>query len=133
AGGRLDFRAPRPKARSPVDDTEPPRPPPAHSCRVAVGRTKPVGPTEPWDRRSPPQREQKRHSRPKHPDSAPVGSWMAHARTRSRILRVLVVDDSTLVCEFLRELIDEEPDMLVVGTAHNGADTLELVRKLKPD
>lgn len=58
---------------------------------------------------------------------------MAHARTRSRILRVLVVDDSTLVCEFLRELIDEEPDMLVVGTAHNGADTLELVRKLKPD
>lgn len=55
------------------------------------------------------------------------------ATSRSRVLRVLVVDDSAIVRDFLRDLIDDEPDMLVVGIAKNGEETLELVQKLRPD
>jgi two-component system, chemotaxis family, protein-glutamate methylesterase/glutaminase len=50
-----------------------------------------------------------------------------------RIVRVLVADDSAVMREFLRELIDSVPDMLVVGCATNGHETVEMARTLKPD
>jgi DNA-binding NarL/FixJ family response regulator len=41
---------------------------------------------------------------------------------------VLIVEDQPLLCERLTELINNEPDLQVCGTADNIADALELVR-----
>jgi DNA-binding NarL/FixJ family response regulator len=49
------------------------------------------------------------------------------------MIRVFLADDHALVLEGLRSLIESEADMQVVGVAHDGAQTLELVRGLKPD
>lgn len=44
-----------------------------------------------------------------------------------------MVDDSAVVQHLLRSVIDGEPDMVVVGTAHDGESALALVEKLRPD
>ena len=49
------------------------------------------------------------------------------------LIRVLVADDSHVAQELLREIIDAEPDMIVVGTATTGRDTVAQVAKLRPD
>ncbi|TET55510.1 MAG: response regulator transcription factor [Anaerolineales bacterium] len=48
-------------------------------------------------------------------------------------IRVLLVDDQQLVREGLRVLLDMVPDVRVVGEASNGAEAVELARRLKPD
>lgn len=58
---------------------------------------------------------------------------MSNPPRRSRVLRVLVADDSAIVRDFLKDIIDDEPDMLVVGTAGNGEETVREVQRLKPD
>ena len=50
-----------------------------------------------------------------------------------RVIRVLIADDSAVVQEFLQEILDEEPDMLVVGVARNGEEVLQKVKTLRPD
>jgi two-component system chemotaxis response regulator CheB len=55
---------------------------------------------------------------------------MTHHR---KLIRVLVADDSQLARELLREVIDAEADMIVVGTASTGRETLEKVERLRPD
>jgi two-component system chemotaxis response regulator CheB len=50
-----------------------------------------------------------------------------------RLLRVLIADDSQVTQQLLRELIDAEPDMMVVGTAATGRETVEKVERLRPD
>lgn len=47
--------------------------------------------------------------------------------------KVLIVDDHTLFREGVRSLLEKESDIEVVGEAANGQDTLEKVRKLRPD
>jgi DNA-binding NarL/FixJ family response regulator len=49
------------------------------------------------------------------------------------IIRVIVVDDHTLVREGLRVLLQEAPDIGVVGEAESGVAALELVRRVMPD
>jgi two-component system, chemotaxis family, protein-glutamate methylesterase/glutaminase len=49
------------------------------------------------------------------------------------LIRVLVADDSQVVQELLREIIDAEPDMIVVGTSATGRETVAQVVKLRPD
>jgi DNA-binding NarL/FixJ family response regulator len=46
---------------------------------------------------------------------------------------VALVEDEALVRAGLRELIDGEADLKVVGEATNGADACELVRRARPD
>lgn len=48
-------------------------------------------------------------------------------------LRVLVVDDSSFFQHRLKEIINEHPDLKVVGIASNGREAVEKAEDLKPD
>ena len=48
-------------------------------------------------------------------------------------IRILVVDDHTMVREYLRVLIENEPDMAIVGEAGNSADALAIAVREQPD
>jgi two-component system chemotaxis response regulator CheB len=48
-------------------------------------------------------------------------------------LRVLVVDDSSFFQHRLKEIINEHPDLKVVGIASNGREAIEKADDLKPD
>jgi len=49
------------------------------------------------------------------------------------MIRVVLADDQALVRMGLRVLIDREADLALVGEAADGHETLELVRRAKPD
>jgi DNA-binding NarL/FixJ family response regulator len=49
------------------------------------------------------------------------------------IIRVLLADDDEAYLESLRELIDGQRELSVVGTAKNGLSAIELVDELYPD
>jgi DNA-binding NarL/FixJ family response regulator len=48
-------------------------------------------------------------------------------------IRVLIADDEALVRGGFRVLIDNEPGMIVVGEAGDGATAVDLVRQTRPD
>jgi DNA-binding NarL/FixJ family response regulator len=48
-------------------------------------------------------------------------------------IKVLVADDDELFVESLRELIDRQPELEVVGEAHNGLEAIDLTDSLDPD
>lgn len=50
----------------------------------------------------------------------------------SVVISVLLVDDHNLVRRGFRRILEDEPDMVVVGEASNGAEAVELARQLKP-
>ncbi|MEM9300665.1 MAG: chemotaxis response regulator protein-glutamate methylesterase [Pseudomonadota bacterium] len=54
-------------------------------------------------------------------------------RRALRRIRVLIVDDSALVRQMLREILDSDPEIEVVGYAANAAAAREKIRKLEPD
>lgn len=58
---------------------------------------------------------------------------MVGPSTRSTPIRVVVVDDSPLARKVLRELLSEDPDILVVGEAHDGTLAVSVVEQLRPD
>jgi two-component system chemotaxis response regulator CheB len=49
------------------------------------------------------------------------------------MIRVLVVEDSPVVREFLVHILSSEPEIRVVATASNGEEALEEVERVKPD
>src|SRR5947207_13357198 len=49
------------------------------------------------------------------------------------VIRVLLADDDTSFVEFLRRLIDQQPELTVVGTAHDGLAAIELAENVMPD
>jgi two-component system, NarL family, response regulator DesR len=49
------------------------------------------------------------------------------------MIRVLIAEDQAMVAGALSALLGIESDMEVVGTAHNGREALDSVRKLRPD
>ena len=49
------------------------------------------------------------------------------------MIRVLVVDDSPLMCKILTIIINCDPRILVAAVANNGKEAVELVPRLKPD
>lgn len=51
----------------------------------------------------------------------------------NHIIRVLVVDDSPLMCKVLTNILNPDPQILVAGVAHNGKEAVEIVPRLKPD
>ena len=48
-------------------------------------------------------------------------------------IRVLLVDDHTVLRAGLRALLESEEDLVVVGEASTGEDGIEAVKRLKPD
>jgi two-component system, NarL family, response regulator NreC len=50
-----------------------------------------------------------------------------------RVIRVILVDDHTIVREGVRSLLADVPDIKVVGEGANGVDTIALVEQLHPD
>lgn len=49
------------------------------------------------------------------------------------MIRVLVTDDSPLMCKILTNILNSDPQILVTGVANNGKEALELVPILKPN
>ncbi|SNS28428.1 two-component system, response regulator YesN [Anaerovirgula multivorans] len=50
------------------------------------------------------------------------------------MIRVIIADDETRICKLIIKFIDwDKLDMLIVGTANNGIEALELIEKEKPD
>ncbi|MBI2840452.1 MAG: chemotaxis-specific protein-glutamate methyltransferase CheB [Acidobacteria bacterium] len=49
------------------------------------------------------------------------------------MIRVLVAEDSSTTRELLVALLRADPDVQVVGEAKNGAEAVEMARRLKPD
>jgi len=48
-------------------------------------------------------------------------------------IRVLLADDHTLMREGIRAIIEDEPDIVVVGEAEDGRATLKQTEELRPD
>ena len=48
-------------------------------------------------------------------------------------IKVVIVDDSAFMRKILKDIIDNSPNMQVVGSAKNGKEALEVIKKLKPD
>ncbi|HZD79508.1 MAG TPA: response regulator transcription factor, partial [Actinomycetota bacterium] len=48
-------------------------------------------------------------------------------------LRVLVVDDHALFRRGLQMVLDQEPDLALVGEASDGAEAVEKAQELMPD
>jgi len=48
-------------------------------------------------------------------------------------IRILLADDHVILRQGTRQLLEHESDMVVVGEASDGAESVELVSKLKPD
>lgn len=48
-------------------------------------------------------------------------------------IRLLLVDDQSLIRQGLKAMLDLEPDLEIVGDAENGRDALEQVAVLQPD
>ena len=46
---------------------------------------------------------------------------------------ILICDDQKIVCEGLQTIISADPDLEVVGIAHNGADALDMIPDTSPD
>lgn len=53
--------------------------------------------------------------------------------TPDKTIRVLLVDDSPLVRDMLRDILESDPGIIVVGEASNGMEAIAKVASLKPD
>ncbi|OIQ87426.1 chemotaxis response regulator protein-glutamate methylesterase of group 3 operon [mine drainage metagenome] len=49
------------------------------------------------------------------------------------MIKVLVVEDSLVVREFIVQILGSDPGIRIVGTASNGEEAIEAVRSLQPD
>ena len=55
------------------------------------------------------------------------------SRSANKPIRVLIADDHDLIRQALRTVIDEEPDMEVVGEASDGEQAVTKALELQPD
>jgi two-component system, LytTR family, response regulator len=51
----------------------------------------------------------------------------------SPLIRVLLVDDESLAREMLREMLQDDPQVIIVGESCNGREALEAIRTHAPD
>ncbi len=57
----------------------------------------------------------------------------AENKSPDKIVRVLIVDDSPLMCKILISMLDTDPGIEVVGTAKDGSEAVSMAKELKPD
>ena len=50
-----------------------------------------------------------------------------------KIIRILLADDHTIVRQGMAQLLEQQPDLKVVGEANNGNKAVEMAIKLTPD
>lgn len=48
-------------------------------------------------------------------------------------LKVVIADDNEKIVDVIKEVINDEPDMEVVGTAANGEETINIIKNTSPD
>jgi len=48
-------------------------------------------------------------------------------------IKVLIVDDSRMIRDVLTEIINDQPDMIVVGAAADAFEARDMIKSLKPD
>ena len=58
---------------------------------------------------------------------------MAKAKSGARKITVVIADDQTLFREGIKDLLENEKNVQVVGEAADGREALRLVKKLKPN
>jgi two-component system, NarL family, response regulator DesR len=51
----------------------------------------------------------------------------------TRVIRVVIAEDQSMVLGALAALLDLEPDVEVVGRARDGQEALDLIEKVRPD
>ncbi|MGF1661330.1 MAG: response regulator [Kineosporiaceae bacterium] len=78
-------------------------------------------------------RRVRRRGRPRRPRRRRLPRPLAHPGRGDRVIRVLLVDDQSLVREGLRALLDAADDIEVVGEAADGRRALAAGRELRPD
>jgi len=66
------------------------------------------------------------------PGAAGAEEKVAASPSEDRV-RVLIVDDSPLMCRVLQELLTSDKRIAVVGVAHDGEQALRKIDELKPD
>ena len=49
------------------------------------------------------------------------------------MIKVIIVDDHPIVLDGIKQLLDEQPDITVAGTAMSGRELYELLNRLVPD
>ena len=54
-------------------------------------------------------------------------------QTSGSRIRILVVEDSPVIRDFLTHILNLVPDLHVVGVAHNGQEAIKMVRDYRPD
>lgn len=47
-------------------------------------------------------------------------------------LKIVIADDNKRMVEVIKEVINGEPQLDVVGTATNGEDTVDVIKKTQP-
>ena len=48
-------------------------------------------------------------------------------------IKVLIVDDATFMVKAIREILESDAEIEVVGTAKNGVECLKMIKELRPD
>lgn len=48
-------------------------------------------------------------------------------------IRTLIADDQLIACEMLRRLLQNEPDIEIIGASATGAETVAAINRLQPD
>jgi two-component system chemotaxis response regulator CheB len=66
------------------------------------------------------------------PDIDKVESSLDESSTE-KIFRVMIVDDSAIMCRILSDTLSESERIEIVGTAKNGREALKKIEELKPD
>jgi NarL family two-component system response regulator LiaR len=49
------------------------------------------------------------------------------------VIRVMICDDQWIVCEGLEAILEDDPDIEVVGIAHDGIEALDKIPEARPD
>jgi DNA-binding NarL/FixJ family response regulator len=48
-------------------------------------------------------------------------------------IKVLICDDQDIVCEGLEKILNADPEISVVGIAHDGSEALQIIPRVEPD